>query len=285
MSKKSVFMCVLCILMAAYYGFALVVTSHMSADARLSGVRVTLTDPNSKFVNVQDVYAEANLDPDSVPGKLCRAFDLYGLEKRLNDSDKLQSANATVHFNGLVDIVVTPMVPVARVFEPGKPSYYINATGKRISAELRYHIDVPVLVGTFDSVHPASRLLPLLDYISGNPKVSAMVATVTQEPDGNIILVPTIVGHVVNFGDTSRVAQKFALLREFYRRVSPVKGWNTYDTIAVKWRGQVVATRCDKRVPELPVPTEEEMTGSLDIDDNEPSPSDTVIVSDTPQIP
>ena len=257
MSKKSVFMCVLSILMAAYYGFALTVTARMSSDARLTGVRVTLTDPDSKFVNVRDVYVECGLDPDSVPGILCRDFDLYGLETRLNASDKLQYANATVRSND-------------------KPSYYINASGKRISAELRYHIDVPVLVGSFDSIHPASRLLPLLDYISGHPKVSAMVATVTQEPDGNIIIVPTIVGHVVNFGDTSRVAEKFALLREFYRRVSPVKGWNTYDTIAVKWRGQIVASRCDKTVAPLPVPTEEEMTGSLDIDGNEPHPSDTI---------
>lgn len=276
MSKKSVFMCVLSIMMAAYCGFALTITSRMAAADRLTGMRVTLTDPTSKFVTVRDVIVEGGVDPDKVPGIRRRDFDLHGLEARLTASDKLQSANATVRADGTVDVVVTPMVPVARVFEPGKHSYYINASGKRISAELRYHIDVPVLVGTFDSVHPAGRLLPLLDYISANPKVGAMVATVTQEPDGNIIIVPTIVGHVVNFGDTSRVAEKFALLREFYRRVSPVRGWQAYDTIAVKWRGQVVATRCDKTVAPLPVPTDDDMTGALDIDGNEPEPSDSV---------
>lgn len=276
MSKKSVFMCVLSILMAAYCGFALTLTARMAAADRLTGMRVTLTDPTSKFVTVRDVIIESGVDPGKVPGIRRRDFDLHGLEARLAASDKLQSANATVRADGTVDVVVTPMVPVARVFEPGKHSYYINASGKRISAELRYHIDVPVLVGTFDSVHPANRLLPLLDYISGNPKVGAMVATVTQEPDGNIIIVPTIVGHVVNFGDTSRVAEKFALLREFYRRVSPVRGWQTYDTIAVKWRGQVVATRCDKTVTPLPVPTDDDMTGALDIDGNEPEPADSV---------
>lgn len=269
MSKKSVFMCVLSILMAAYCGFALTLTARMAAADRLTGMRVTLTDPTSKFVTVRDVIIESGVDPGKVPGIRRRDFDLHGLEARLAASDKLQSANATVRADGTVDVVVTPMVPVARVFEPGKHSYYINASGKRISAELRYHIDVPVLVGTFDSVHPANRLLPLLDYISGNPKVGAMVATVTQEPDGNIIIVPTIVGHVVNFGDTSRVAEKFALLREYYRHVAPVKGWNTYDTIAVKWRGQVVASRRVKEIKPVELPTEEEMSGDLDINDNE----------------
>ena len=269
MSKKSVFMCVLTIIMVAYYGFAMTVTSRMAATDTLTGLDVTLSDPDSRFVSVPDVVIETGVDPDTLTACLRRNFDLRALEERLNASDKLQSANVTLHSNGRVHVDVTPMVPVARVFEPGKPSYYINATGKRISAELRYHIDVPVLVGRFDSVHPARRLLPLLDYIASHPKAGAMVATVTQEADGNIIIVPTIVGHVVNFGDTSRVSEKFALLREFYRKVAPVKGWNTYDTIAVKWRGQVVATRRNKAVAPMPLPTVEEQTGSLDINDNE----------------
>lgn len=39
--------------------------------------------------------------------------------------------------------------------------------------------------------------------------------------------------------------------------------------MAVRWRGQVVATRRDKALPPVPLPTVEEQTGSLDIDDNE----------------
>ena len=60
------------------------------------------------------------------------------------------------------------------------------------------------------------------------------------------------------------------MLRDFYRYVAPVKGWEKYDTISVAWRRQVVATRRDKTVAPIPLPTEEEMTGSLDIDGNEP---------------
>lgn len=262
-------MCVLSIVMAVYMCFAMTVTARMSDKDTLTGMDVRLSDPDSRFVNARDVVIETGIDPDTLSRCLRRDFDLRSLEERLNASDKLQDANVTISSKGRLKVDVTPMVPVARVFEPGKPSYYINATGKRISAELRYHVDVPVLVGKFDSVYPARRLLPLLDYIATHPKAGAMVATVTQERDGNIILVPNIVGHVVNFGDTSRVSEKFALLRAFYRSVAPSKGWHTYDTIAVKWRGQVVATRRNKALPPLPLPTVEEQTGVLDINDNE----------------
>ena len=269
MNRQSILMCVLSILVVAYICFAMSVAARMAKQDTLKGMDVRLTDPTSRFVSVSDVVMETGIDPDTL-GKCKRSqFDLGALEARLRASDKLQSANVRMLSNGKIDVEVMPMVPVARVFEPGKPSYYINASGKRISAELRYHIDVPVLVGTFDSLHPASRLLPMLDYIVSHKKVGAMVSTVTQEPDGNIIIVPPIVGHVVNFGDTSRVSEKFAMLRSFYRKVAPAKGWATYDTISVKWRGQVVATRRHKVAPPVVLPTEEEKTGKYDINDNE----------------
>ena len=42
----------------------------------------------------------------------------------------------------------------------------------------------------------------------------------------------------------------------FYREVLPVKGWNYYDTISVKWRGRVVATRREKKAVEYEPLTE-----------------------------
>ncbi len=269
MTRKSVLMCVLTIVMVVYFAFALTVTARMARTERLSRLEVRLAPSKTDFIEQADIVHESGLDSDSLKNVLRSGFDLYGLEKRLSASDKIQDANASILADGTVLIEVTPMEPVARVFEYGKPSYYINAGGKRISAELRYHLDVPVLVGRFDSIHPASRLLPLLDYIANHPEASALVATVTQEADGNIILIPNIVGHVINFGDTTMMADKFMRLRTFYRHVAPVKGWDAYDTVAVRWRNQVVATRRDKAMPPVELPTVEEQTGSLDIDDNE----------------
>ena len=259
-------MCVLSLLLVAYCCCALVVSARMSHRATLKKVEVVLSDPKSRVGNVLDVLHEAQLDPDTGGGIHRDNFDRFALEQRLKASDKLQDANAMILSDGTLVIEATPMVPVARVFEKGQPSYYINASGKRIKAELRYHIDVPVLVGSFDSIHPASRLLPLLDYIASNPRVGALVATVTQQPDGNIILVPNIVGHVINFGDTSMVQDKFRRLRAFYRHVAPYEGWNAYDTVAVKWRDQVVASRRNHKVPPPVLPTAEEKTGEWDID-------------------
>lgn len=262
-------MCVLTVLTAAYCCFAIPLTGKMAREACVTGIDVELTDPQSRFVSTRDVIIETGIDPDTIGRCLRHNFDLHALEQRLRASDKLQQANVSLRSNGRIHILVEPMVPVARVFDKGKPSYYINVGGKEIKAELRYHIDVPVLIGSFDSIHPAKRLLPLLDKIASDPGIGSMVATVTQEPDGNIIIVPTIVGHVVNFGDTSCVDDKFNRLKAFYKRVAPTKGWLHYDTISVKWHNQVVATRRNKAPKPVTLPTEEELSGALDFDGND----------------
>lgn len=268
-------MCILTVLLVGWLCYAIPLTWGMASQARMKkGVDIRLSDPTSKFVDARDVIVELGIDTDRLGSVLRDSFDIDALEKRLKASDKLQDANITMLSDGSLVVDVDPMVPVARVFDTTRPSYYINASGKRISAELRYHIDVPVLVGTFGSEYPAQRLLPLLSYIASDSTANAMIATVTQEPDGNIILVPNIVGHVINFGDTSRVADKFARLRTFYRHVAPTKGWATYDTIAVKWRDRIVATRRHKELAPIPIPTDEDQTGILDLDDNEPAPED-----------
>lgn len=268
-SRNSLLACILTVVMAVYLGFSLTMTAKMASRDTLTGLKIEIRDTmNTNFIDRADIIRESGIDPDTLGRCLRSTFDLHALKQRLTASDKIQSVDVAMLTSGKILVDVTPMEPVARVFDK-KKSYYINAQGKKISADIRYHIDVPVVLGTFDSIHPASRLLPLLDHIAGDPRLSALVSTVCQEPDGNIIIVPVIVGHVINFGDTTDVAGKFDRLRSFYRTVAPVKGWQNYDTVAVKWRGRIVATRRMKKAPEIILPTVSESTGELDFDDAE----------------
>ncbi len=238
--------CVLTFILVGYLCFALPATASMARDDSFAGCRISVADSiGSGFVSQLEVSQECGDIMQWITSRKRKEVNLNELESRLRASDKIERVNVSLLNNGILAIDVVPMVPVARIFDTST-SYYINAGGKRISADPRYHVDVPVVVGNFNDRRPATRLLPLLDHIASRPELDALVSTVKQAHNGDIIIVPTIRGHVVNFGDTSDVADKFARLREFYRQVMPVRGWETYDTIAVKWRGQVVATRRDK---------------------------------------
>lgn len=265
--RNTIIACILTILIGAYLCFALNATAKMARSDTFTGCRITIAqNGESDFVTKLDVSQECGDIMQWITTKKRNEINLNELENHLRSSDKIESVNVAILNNGILSIDVIPMSPVARVFDDGK-SYYINASGKRISAEPRYHIDVPLVVGSFSEQYPPMRLLPLLDYISNRPELDALVSTVRQTRGGDIIIVPTIRGHVINFGDTSLVGNKFDRLREFYRQVMPVRGWETYDTLSVKWRGQIVASKRDKALGKTSLPFQ--LEDFDDVDDNE----------------
>lgn len=263
-SRSTIITCILTIIVVCYLCFALNATAKMAAEDTFTGCRITVADSvGTGFVTQLDVSQECGDIMQWITTRKRKDLDLNELENQLRASDKVESVNVAILNNGTLSIDVVPMTPVARVFDGGE-SYYINASGKRISADPRYHVDVPVVVGKFSDEYPPKRLLPLLHHIAEHPELDALVSTVRQQRDGDIIIIPTIRGHVVNFGDTSMVDNKFARLREFYRRVMPVRGWETYDTLSVKWRGQIVASRRDKALERTHLPSRIEEFDDID---------------------
>jgi cell division protein FtsQ len=240
----------------------------MAYNDKYAGLDINVIDSaNVGFVTAADVSREAGDLAVRIDTLRRSELNLQQLENLLRRSDKIETVNVSMLNSGKLRIDVKPMVPVARVFTPGLKSYYINAVGKKISADVKYHIDVPIVCGYFDSKRPPERLLPLLAYIAADSALNALVSTVVQERNGDIIIMPTIRGHVINFGDTTDVADKFKRLTTFYRKVMPVKGWGYYDTIAVKWHDRVIANRRTKRMSDLTLnSTQEDYSELVDID-------------------
>ena len=209
-------------------------------------VEVVNADSTS-FVTPQGVLTDLKGQGIKIVGKHMGDINASDIEEALKVSPYLENADIVKCQNGKVLIRVSQLVPVMRVFD-GEDSYYMNRAGKRMAATTYYHCDVPVVQGHFTRKYPASRLLPLIDYVENDSLLHSLVTMYQVRDTNNIILVPDISGHVVNIGNADGFENKFAKLKLFYREVMPKRGWNTYDTISVKWNHQVVATRRTKAV-------------------------------------
>lgn len=259
MEKDTIIKIALTAVLGVYLVFALAMTGAAERSDSYSGLTISVSDSiGSGFVSELDIASECGDLYKLISATTRDKIDLNELEHRILDMPVVERANVAALSDGSLRIDVSPMVPVARVFDPSGKSYYINSSGKRVMANARYHVDVPVVVGKFDSTTmKAESLLPMLSYIAADPTLNALVSTVTLSPRGDIVIIPVIRGQVINFGDNSAISDKFARLKTFYSDVLPVKGWNTYDTISVKWAGQVVASRRDKSLGQLALHTEE----------------------------
>ncbi len=253
MTKKGVIRCILAILLVAYISVAVVMANQASALAKCAGIdiRIVQAEGSRNFVTEDEILRllkEWNLDDTNKPAA---AINIQKIEDNLSTVVNIESAVVERMPDNTIRLTIVPMIPVARVFDFHGDSYYINRAGKRLTANARYHIDVPVISGNFDSIHPAANLVELINYINNDPDWNAITNQLMVDPkSGDVILIPLIRGHVVNLGDTRDIPNKLARVMAMYRKVMPVKGWEYYDTISVKWAGQIVASRRIKSIPE-----------------------------------
>lgn len=264
MSKADIMHCLMSIALIAYMVVALSFTTRLAKDDTFKGIHINVADSTLRsFVTAQDIDDEL----EGISRKICSirrdSLDTMLLERTIMSKDNIESANCMVLSDGSLRIDVVPLIPVARVFDTAGANYYVNRNGKRMKASVRYRMDVPVVTGNFTSGTNPVFVLPLLDYLALHPDAAAMTGAINVASNGDIIIVPTIKGHVINFGDTNDIANKMARLKTFYRKVMPVKGWEYYDTISVKWRGQIVAKRRNEG-HQPAAPLEEE---HIDLDD------------------
>lgn len=244
---------ILSIVLMAWLVASLVLTSAWAEQRRCAGIGIEVNDSASRrFVTAREIARDLSELGYVGRGRLMSSIDTDSIERFLSGNDKIERVTVVRLTNDSILIKVDPMVPVARVFDTmSDESYYINRSGKHIKAEARYHINVPVITGAFpDSSFTPVSLVPLVDYITADSVWNHFVTMIKVDSPTDVILVPSIKGHVVNLGEPDSFDDKFERLQTIYRKVMPVKGWQYYDTISLKWNGQVVATRRQKPVVE-----------------------------------
>ena len=192
--------------------------------------------------------------PEKIIGRRLSEINTEKIEEYLAGLNNFESVKCMLSSGERLHIEIVPLVPVLRVFD-GRESYYINKDGKRIESNSQFYSDVPLVSGKFSRNFRPEQLLPVVRFVEKDKFLSEMVTMISADGLTNILLVPRMMGHIINFGDTTHLEEKRDALQLFYRTVMPYKGWEEYDTISLQFRGQVVATRRVKPLNRLPSDT------------------------------
>ena len=209
-------------------------------------IRIENNDSTS-FVNAEGVLQYLNQCHLRLIGVPMKDISTVAVEEALARSPYLEYGECVKGADGVLLVKVKQLVPVMRVMD-GDNAYYVNRDGKQMPVSTDFTSDVMIVKGHFTAQYPPKRLLPLIDYVQSDSVINALVGMIEFRDSNNIYIVPNIMGHVVNFGNVDNIENKFKKLLLFYRKVMPEKGWNTYDTISVKWRYQVVGNLRHKKV-------------------------------------
>lgn len=247
--QKTVLKWLLLFALLSYTAIAAVWAADRARNRACPGVEINVKRAG-KGTTISESAIRTQIDrfDPQLSGKNVSQIRVSELEKSLSGFNNFESVECYISSSGKLCVDVVPMIPEIRVFDRDGSSYYINKDGKRIDARADFFVDVPIVSGHFSERWPASRVLPVVRYINKDKTLRQLVSMIEVRSPHDIILVPRIAGHVINIGDSRNLDEKFRNLMLMYRKVMPYKGWDTYDTISVKFSGQVVATRRDKRV-------------------------------------
>lgn len=217
-------------------------------------------NPAVTFINKGAITRLLQKDRGLNPvGKQLSDIRIRSLEQAVKTFPWVRDAELYVDNDNLLQITVTERVPVARVFMSSGYSFFLDATGIRLPVTGSFAVKLPVFTGFPDdqaSAGPADSLLlsgmiALSGYLKDHPFWMAQVDQISINRDREFEIVPAVGDALIEFGAGKDIPEKFAKLMVFYRQGLNNIGWGYYDTLDLRYRGQIVATR--KRANHNPV--------------------------------
>lgn len=230
---------------------AIVSASRVEGGLPLKGDPVVHISNDRKyhFIEQQQIMNLAiydrNVDVKRTPvGKL----DLLGIEKAIMSDPWVADAQVYIDANRIMHMYVTQRVPVARLFRQNGTSYYMDSTLHTMPLSETYTYYTAVVTNVPDVASDSLRLVmnkkiaTIVKNIRTDSFWNAQVSHVVMDSIGEFELIPVLGNQKIRFGDTSRAKEKLGNLMAFYRNVLNRIGWDKYEVLDVRFKGQVVAS-------------------------------------------
>lgn len=235
------------------YGFVVLSVAAMekSGEKICEGVSVQIDHENgSSFLEQSDVLEIITAaQGDSVKGKSWDLLRIGKLESAVSRNPWVDHAEVYFRQDGQLRVEIVQKTPLFRVINTGGVSYYICADRSKMPLSPKFTAHVPVVSGWVDTEEPVRDSLVfagLFDLESALVRDSFLWSLIDQvyvNSDGTYELLPLTGGHIVQLGNVLGLEEKLQRLKTFYREGMLHAGWDKYELIDLRFRGQVVCRK------------------------------------------
>ncbi len=220
-------------------------------------------DDENYFINKADVLKILYSTGDSLIGTKIDEIPLSLLERLIVANKYIKSAKVFIDIKGNLQVEIQQRKPLMRIINHAYQSFYIDEDGNKMPLSSLYSARSIVCNGNILEAYDgkndtlqtalASSLFALSKYIKADEFWEAQIEQIYIEQNNDFVFIPRVGDHKIIFGDTTNMVEKFDNLMIFYNKALPKVGWQTYHTINVKYKGQIVASRNDIAEPVLPL--------------------------------
>tara|TARA_B000000460_G_scaffold200815_1_gene147418 strand:+ start:495 stop:1229 length:735 start_codon:yes stop_codon:yes gene_type:complete len=201
------------------------------------------------------------LDRYQIESLITEKMDKDSIIKNVNIIEKNILANPFVKeiklYQDLSNKLIVDLVqyqPIARLVSENKKDFYIDLHGNIFPTSTKFSERV-LLIHTADNINfdlkninstdYGKKIFTMINYIVNDIFLSKIISEIDVNYNKNIIIYPQVSKQKIIFGYPEQIDVKFDKLMLFYKKILPAKGWNTYKTVNLKFKNQII---CDKKV-------------------------------------
>ncbi len=238
--------------------------SHEQDVIRCTGIVINMDgDRGHEFIDNADILSLIN-SKGKIEGKPIGAINTSLLEKIILSNPFVESVEVYSAIGGKLHIDLVQRNPIVRIVNQNDEQFYIDETGTFMPVSDRYTPPALVANGYIFNTYSemkvgykfttndttATQIPRIVDqvyalarFIEADTFWSANTEQIYVNEHQELELVPRFGDHTVLVGDTSLLTDKFHRLMVFYRDGLNKTGWNNYNMINLKFKGQVVCTK------------------------------------------
>jgi cell division protein FtsQ len=250
-------------LIALFIVSAAMVQSRQEA-VTCKSVNISIDESEGNFfVEQSDVLNTIHDKWGTLVGKPVVSINMNLLETLIDNNPYILRAEVFSTIDGGINIDIRQREPVLRIMNRDNQSFYIDKNGLYMPLSEKHASYVPVASGNIpdgyvdgsvnkipnqknDSAFNKSlmeQLYDLASFIRNDELWQAQIVQLYVNDEGDIEMIPRVGNHRIILGDTQNMEEKFSKLQQFYQKGLGATGWNNYNTINLKFSGQVVCTK------------------------------------------
>ncbi len=216
-------------------------------NKKCTGVKIEISGAEKHlFIDEKDVLELINSD-GQVEGKSIHLLNLRQMETLVEQNKWVKNAEMFINNNQVLQINIEERQPVARIFQTNGNSFYLDTAAVFLPLSNKLSARVPIFTGLVETKTIDSPLINqvvvLAKYIVQDSFFSAQISQINIRADKQFELIPLIGNQTIVFGDATDLAAKFNKLKAFYKSAWLLNGMNTYETLDIQYKNQVLAIK------------------------------------------
>ena len=215
-------------------------TDKKQGEQLVQSYQIDIEISEDKFLTKNIVLKHIETHNFYFDGVALSQFYLNDLEEILLKHPAVKKAEVYINQEGVMNIKLQQKKAIVRI-KTAAADYYLDEDGLEMPLSKAYTPRVIVVSGDANQQHHAS-IYAFIQKINKSEFWKSQIMQLYFLGD-QVILIPRVGNQKIHFGMLVNSSEKLDNLYQFYKQAMPVKGWQTYSDISLKYNNQIVCTK------------------------------------------